>query len=182
MVTDNEEIYHILLCLRAHGWTRNLPKFNHVTIEKSDDQFDESFRFVLPGYNVRPLELSGAIGIEQLKKLENFISQRRENAQIFKDSFSDIDSIITQVEIGESSWFGFSLIVSEDAAFSRKDLIRLFDKNNIEYLPIVTGNFLKNTEVLQYFDYEVDGTLSSAELIEKMDCLSVINRSTFQRR
>ena len=68
VVTDNEEIYHILLSLRAHGWTRNLPKKNKVCI-KSDDWFEESFRFVLPGYNVRPLEMSGAIGIEQLKKL-----------------------------------------------------------------------------------------------------------------
>ena len=61
IVTDDEELFHILLSLRAHGWTRNLPKFNHVCGEKSDDPFKESFRFVLPGYNVRPLELSGAI-------------------------------------------------------------------------------------------------------------------------
>ena len=31
IVTDDEELYHILLCLRAHGWTRNLPKLNRVT-------------------------------------------------------------------------------------------------------------------------------------------------------
>ncbi|WP_170914700.1 DegT/DnrJ/EryC1/StrS family aminotransferase, partial [Salmonella enterica] len=67
VVTDDEELYHILLCLRAHGWTRNLPKENMVTGTKSDDIFEESFKFVLPGYNVRPLEMSGAIGIEQLK-------------------------------------------------------------------------------------------------------------------
>ena len=51
IVTDDEELFHILLSLRAHGWTRNLPKFNHVCGEKSDDPFKESFRFVLPGYN-----------------------------------------------------------------------------------------------------------------------------------
>ncbi|WP_434428996.1 DegT/DnrJ/EryC1/StrS family aminotransferase [Aeromonas veronii] len=34
VVTDDEELYHILLCVRAHGWTRNLPKFNHVCGEK----------------------------------------------------------------------------------------------------------------------------------------------------
>ena len=45
---------------------RNLPKNNKVS-NKSDDWFTESFRFVLPGYNVRPLEMSGAIGVEQLK-------------------------------------------------------------------------------------------------------------------
>jgi CDP-6-deoxy-D-xylo-4-hexulose-3-dehydrase len=62
VVTNDEELYHILLSLRAHGWTRNLPKENKVCT-KSDDWFEESFRFVLPGYNVRPVEMSGAIGI-----------------------------------------------------------------------------------------------------------------------
>ena len=44
---------------------------NYVS-EKSDDWFHRSFRFVLPGYNVRPTEISGAIGTEQLIKLPNF--------------------------------------------------------------------------------------------------------------
>lgn len=66
VVTDDEELYHILLCLRAHGWTKIYQKKNLVA-NKSDDWFSESFRFVLPGYNVRPVEMSGAIGIEQLK-------------------------------------------------------------------------------------------------------------------
>ena len=62
VTTNDEELYHILLSLRAHGWTRNLPDKNKVS-NKSDDWFKESFRFVLSGYNVRPLEMSGAIGI-----------------------------------------------------------------------------------------------------------------------
>ncbi len=72
IVTDDEEIYHVLLCLRTHGWTRNLPKHNKVTGVKQDDPFEESFKFVLPGYNLRPVEMSGAIGLEQLKKLPSF--------------------------------------------------------------------------------------------------------------
>ena len=68
IVTDDEEMYQILLSLRAHGWTRNLPQQNHVCSDKSDDPFEESFRFVLPGYNVRPLEMEGALGVEQLKR------------------------------------------------------------------------------------------------------------------
>ena len=48
IVTDNEELYHILLCLRSHGWTRNLPEINLVA-PKSKNKFNESFRFVLPG-------------------------------------------------------------------------------------------------------------------------------------
>ena len=53
---------------------RNLPKENLVA-NKSDDWFEESFRFVLPGYNVRPVEMSGAIGLKQLKKLPSFLKK-----------------------------------------------------------------------------------------------------------
>ncbi|EJZ4978205.1 DegT/DnrJ/EryC1/StrS family aminotransferase, partial [Salmonella enterica subsp. enterica serovar Alachua] len=167
VVTDDEELYHILLCLRAHGWTRNLPKENMVTGTKSDDIFEESFKFVLPGYNVRPLEMSGAIGIEQLKKLPGFISTRRSNAQYFVDKFKDHPFLDIQKEIGESSWFGFSLIIKQGTGIERKSLINKLITSGIECRPIVTGNFLKNKRVLSYFDYSVHDTVVNAEYIDK---------------
>lgn len=167
IVTDDEELYHILLCIRAHGWTRNLPKFNKVTGEKSDDHFEESFKFVLPGFNVRPLEMSGALGIEQLKKLPHFINMRRKNAMIFQDLFADHPFIDIQKETGESSWFGFSLILKENAPYNRSELVKMLTENGIECRPIVTGNFLKNTTVLEYFDYEVFGEVNAAEYIDE---------------
>lgn len=166
VVTDNEELYHILLCIRAHGWTRNLPKSNHVSGEKSDDLFDESFKFILPGYNVRPLEMSGAIGKEQLKKLPNFVQVRRENAKYFQSLFADHPHLQIQKETGNSSWFGFSLVVRENAPFDRKYLVAELREHDIECRPIVTGNFLKNENVLQFFDYEVAGTVENAEYID----------------
>ena len=167
VVTDDEEIYHILLCIRAHGWTRNLPKENSLTGTKSDDPFEESFKFVLPGYNVRPLEMSGAIGIEQLKKLPNFIAQRRKNAEYFISLFAGHPDFIIQKEIGNSSWFGFSFIIRQGASITRKEVVKKLVDNGIECRPIVTGNFLKNKEVLEYFDYEVAGTVDNAEYLDK---------------
>lgn len=167
VVTDDEELYHILLCIRAHGWTRNLPKFNQVSGEKSDDPFEESFKFMLPGYNARPIEMSGALGIEQLKKLPNFIEIRRENAKLFQSLFANHPFLSIQQETGESSWFGFSLIIKENAPYNRAELVRLLRKNGIECRPIVTGNFLKNKEVLEYFDYEISGTLEASEYLDE---------------
>tara|TARA_R110001599_G_scaffold11371_1_gene54250 strand:- start:10581 stop:11756 length:1176 start_codon:yes stop_codon:yes gene_type:complete len=167
VVTDDEELYHILLCIRAHGWTRNLPKFNKVSGEKSDDPFEESFKFILPGYNARPLEMSGALGIEQLKKLPGFIETRRENAKLFQSLFGNHPHLSIQQETGRSSWFGFSLIIKENAPYTRAELVKLLTENGIECRPIVTGNFLKNTEVLEYFDYEVSGTLDAAEYLDE---------------
>lgn len=166
VVTNDEELYHILLCIRAHGWTRNLPKFNEVSGEKSDDLFEESFKFMLPGYNARPLEMSGALGIEQLKKLPRFIETRRNNASLFQTLFADHPYLQIQKETGQSSWFGFSLIIKENAPYTRAELVRLLADNGIECRPIVTGNFLKNTSVLEYFDYEVSGSLESAEYLD----------------
>lgn len=166
VVTDDEELYHILLCIRAHGWTRNLPKENLVTGVKHADAFEESFKFVLPGYNVRPLEMSGAIGIEQLKKLPSFISTRIKNAEYFTSRFSEHPHVQIQKEIGSSSWFGFALILRESCPFTRAQLVEKFSESEIECRPIVTGNFLKNTEVLEYFDYEISGDLVNAEHIE----------------
>lgn len=167
IITDDEEIYHILLSIRAHGWTRNLPKDNFVTGTKSDDAFEESFKFVLPGYNVRPIEMSGAIGIEQLKKARNFIDIRRKNANYFKSKFEDISSIIIQNEIGKSSWFGFSMILKKSFPISRIQLISLLENKKIEYRPIVSGNFLKNKNALRYFDYEIHDTIENAEYLDK---------------
>lgn len=166
VTTDDEEFYHILLCLRAHGWTRNLPKQNWVSGTKSDNAFVESFKFVLPGYNVRPLEMSGAIGQEQIKKLPKFIDVRRKNAQTFTELFSNHKDFYIQKEIGESSWFGFSFVIKPESKIVRLDLIDHLTKAGVECRPIVTGNFAKN-EVLKWFDYEIHGELKNADRIDE---------------
>ena len=159
VVTDDEEFYHVLLCLRAHGWTRNLPKNNHV-FNKLDNWFEEAFRFVLPGYNVRPLEMSGAIGSEQLLKLDGFIKQRRKNAEHFITLFKDDIRFIIQKELGESSWFGFSFII-RDLKLNREKIIEVLTKAKIDSRPIVTGDFTKN-EVMRFFDYDKHNSLPNA--------------------
>lgn len=162
--TDDEELYHILLCLRAHGWTRHLPKENKIS-NKSDNWFEESFRFLLPGYNVRPVEMSGVIGIEQLKKLPAFLEQRRKNAELFVSLFNDNPTFYIQKEIGNSSWFGFSLIIKPNANVDRLAIVKKLEENGIDCRPIVTGDFTKN-EVLKYFDYEIFGKVKNANYLD----------------
>jgi CDP-6-deoxy-D-xylo-4-hexulose-3-dehydrase len=165
VTTDDEELYHILLSLRAHGWTRNLPKENHVS-NKSDNWFQESFRFVLPGYNVRPLEMSGAIGVEQLKKLPSFIENRRKNAKLFVELFQNHPDFIIQRDIDKSSWFGFSFIIKQDSKLKRKEVVEKLQSNGIECRPIVTGNFTQN-EVMKYLEYEIHSELKNAKYLHE---------------
>ena len=164
IVTDDEELYHILLSLRAHGWTRNLPIINHVCDKTNSDPFMETFRFVLPGYNVRPLELEGAIGIEQLKKLPGFVRQRQKNGRQFQNAMIGHPDFIIQKEIGTSSWFGFSLVIRQKSKLTRPELIDQLTTLGFESRPIVTGNFAE-TEVMKFFDSEIPFKLVNADYI-----------------
>jgi len=162
ITTKDEELYHIMLSLRSHGWTRHLPNPNKI-IKKRNNSFEESFRFILPGYNLRPMEISAAIGIEQLKKLDKFLKVRRENAKYFIKTFEDDERLILQKEISLSSWFGFSIILKN---IERKKVIKKMGENNIEFRPIVSGNFLKN-DVMKYFDFEKTSGLDNANYLHE---------------
>lgn len=166
VVTDNEELYHVMLSVREHGWTRSLPEHNEVTGTKSCDWFEESFRFVLPGFNLRPLELSGALAVEQIKKIPTLIQGRRENGRRFQEIAMGFKSLSIQQETGESSWFGFALVCRDAKVFPRSRLRKTLDRLGFEYRPIVAGNFTRNP-VLKWFDlvdYEV-GTFPNADYI-----------------
>jgi len=166
LITTNDlEIYHILISLRAHGWTRHLPKENLIS-NKSDEWFEESFRFLLPGYNVRPIEMSGAIGLEQLKKLPFFLENRRANAKLFIDLFQYSHDFYIQKNSDNSSWFGFSLIIKPNSSLKRGDIIKKLTDNNIDCRPIVSGDFTKN-KVLEYFEYEIFGEMKNAKYLDK---------------
>lgn len=166
IVSDDEELYQILQSLRAHGWTRDLPKHNLVCSEKSDDPFEESFRFVLPGYNVRPLEMEGALGLEQVKRLPYLIAERRKNGALFQARMADHQLLMIQQEVGASSWFGFSLVIRPGQTMTRKELVSRLVELGFECRPIVAGNFAKN-QVVRYFDHEIHGSLKNAEYIDQ---------------
>jgi CDP-6-deoxy-D-xylo-4-hexulose-3-dehydrase len=150
VTTNDEDMYHTLKSIRAHGWTRDLPDKNFV-FDKTGSTWDDMFRFVLPGYNLRPLEIEAAIGKEQLKKLDSFVTARRENADYFLNVISDLCDFRPQKEVGESSWFGFSLVLQGKLKGHRSELITLLDSAGIESRPIVTGNFTRNP-VIKHLD------------------------------
>lgn len=166
VVTDDEELYHILLTLRAHGWTRNLPRENRLTGTKSDDPFEESFRFVLPGYNLRPLEMSGALGTAQLDKLPGLIAGRRANGALWQDRMANHPLFRIQTETGASSWFGFSLVLREGAGMTRPEALARLADLGFETRPIVSGNFTKNP-VLRLMDHSLHGPMTHAEDIDR---------------
>ena len=160
IVCHTEEDAQYIDSMRAHGWLRTLPEKNYIH-NKTGDPFEDSFRFVLPGYSVRPLEMSGAIGQVQLNKWPKMMKARVKNAEYFKKRMENLP-IITQKEIGQSSWFGFSCIVPEEA--KRKTFTDALLEAGVEIRPIVAGNFLRNP-VMKHLPHSVSGTMDNANRI-----------------
>lgn len=161
VVTDDFELYCLAKSLRNHGWVRDQDEGSTI-FEMRNDDFYEAYRFILPGYNVRPMELQGAIGIEQLKKLDGFLKIRRENAQHFVNLFKNDERFIIQQEVGESAWFCFTMIVKPGQDLTRERVLEVLKKADIEYRIITGGNFLRH-DVIKYFDYSVTKS-SNADL------------------
>jgi len=160
ILTDDFEIYSLCKSLRNHGWTRDQDENSPIMDRKKDDFF-EAYRFILPGYNVRPTEIQGALGSIQLKKLPQFLEIRRKNAQIFKSFFENDERFIIQKEVGESSYFSFTMILNPKLNLDREKILNKLRESGIEFRIITGGCFLEH-DVIKYFDYEEFGEIKNA--------------------
>lgn len=162
VVTDDEELCHLMRSLRAHGWTRDVPKGSDV-FEARDDDFYEAYRFILPGYNLRPVEMSGAIGLEQLKKLSAMTEVRRKNLALFQALFAGDERFIIQRENGRSSSFCFPIVLNPERKPDRARVFAALEEADIGFRIITGGSFLKH-DAIRYFDYEIVGGVENANI------------------
>ena len=160
VATDDGELADLCRSLRAHGWTRDLSPETTLHERDSDDLY-EAYKFILPGYNLRPMELSGAVGVEQLKKLPDLTARRRENLKIFQDRFVGDERFIIQRENGKSSAFSFTIILNPAYDPDRKKIFQALTNADIGFRIITGGCFLRHP-VLKHFDYETVGEIVHA--------------------
>jgi len=145
IVCNDKQDYEILHSLRAHGWDRGLNKKNN-----------KSFNFINSGFNLRPLDLTAAIGLSQLKKLNKFKKYRIINrnkiisglkkTKAWKDQFS----FIKPIENLSPSWFGLPILVHKKFVKVKNKFLKILEKNNIESRPIISGNFLNQPCIKLY--------------------------------
>jgi CDP-6-deoxy-D-xylo-4-hexulose-3-dehydrase len=168
MVVTNNELYNNLSkSLRAHGWVRERPDQDEFLTNYPE--IDSRFLFVNKGYNLRPTEIQGAFGIHQIDKLETFLRIRKENAQFWLDNLQEVTDYIKLPIVEKNirhAWFGFPLIIKDNAPFKRSDITSFLEKNNIETRPVMAGNITKQP-ALKYFKWRKVGNLEVSTEIMK---------------
>jgi len=162
ILTDDLELAHLCRSMRAHGWTRDLPPDTPLYERRSSDHF-EAYRFILPGYNVRPLELEAAVGRQQLKKLPAMTAARRKNLKLFQELFAGDERFIIQRENGKSSSFSFTIILNPARNPDRERVFAALKAADIGFRIITGGCFLRH-DVLKHYDYDTVGPIENAYL------------------
>lgn len=144
VVARTLEDYDLLRCLRAHGWSRE--QSNRSKLESNNPEIDPRFLFVNLGFNVRPMEIQAAFGLEQLKRLDEMNDQRKKNAVLMRKTFECNPKWHSQLHFPEAPphidacWFGFPFIIAPSLPLNYSKFTSLLMDSNIDTRPIVSGN------------------------------------------
>jgi len=109
--------------------------------------YDHKYIYSRFGYNLKATDMQAAIGVAQLKKLPSFIEARKKNWKLLRDSLADLSDKFVLPEPTSNSdpnWFGFILIVKENAGFSRDEIVQYLDKLGIQTRMLFAGNLIKH--------------------------------------
>jgi CDP-6-deoxy-D-xylo-4-hexulose-3-dehydrase len=135
--TNDEELYHILLSIRSHGWDRDLPKEKQEFLRKkyNVDSFRSLYTFYYPGFNLRATDLQAFIGLNQLEKLSTIVENRYKNYLRYKNEIKNDYWNVSPPENSYVSNFSFPIITK-----NIKSLTKALMDNNIECRPLICGS------------------------------------------
>lgn len=108
--------------------------------------YDHKYVYSHIGYNLKVTDMQAAIGCAQLKKLPGFIAQRKRNFAFFYDAFKKYEDYLLLPRWerkSNPSWFGFPILVRDDAPFSRNDIVAYLEGKKIATRMLFGGNLTK---------------------------------------
>tara|TARA_A100001515_G_scaffold19883_1_gene14737 strand:- start:10348 stop:11691 length:1344 start_codon:yes stop_codon:yes gene_type:complete len=115
--------------------------------------YDHRYVFDEIGFNLKPLELQAAIGLEQLHKLPEMDSARRENFRSFTKIFSKYEEYFMlprATDKSDPNWFGYLLTVKEGSGFSREQFVQHLEDNKIQTRSYFAGNCLYHPAYVEF--------------------------------
>lgn len=149
--TDDKKLYEMLLMVRGHGWNRDLDTSRQEELRKkyNIDRFFDRYTFYVLAYNLRPTEITGFLGLEQLKYIEEIIRKRKENFEefdkIIKDNPDFLD--INTSHMNYISNFSYPLLFNNEETFNKYKKLFI---GTVEIRPIVGGYIVEQPFFKEY--------------------------------
>jgi len=157
--TDDKDLADMLIMVRAHGWDRSLDDKKQKELRKKFqiDEFNSQYTFYTLGMNLRPTELTGYLGLQQLPSLKTIIAKRQSNYLFLLDSiqnkFDKVYNLYQNKQINIVSNFAFPIVFKRAEDYHR--IKKIFIKNGIEIRPIIGGNLVGQPFFLPYKKYNI---------------------------
>jgi len=120
---------------RFRGWLPGAPEI----------KYDHRYVFDEIGYNLKPLELQAAIGLEQMKKIDGFHESRKENFNRLTKIFKPYEQYLHLPKAtphSDPDWFAFLLTVKENDKFTKYELVSHLERAKIQTRSYFSGNIL----------------------------------------
>lgn len=129
--------------------------------------YDHKYIYSHIGYNLKVTDMQAAIGVEQLKKLPDFIEKRKANFKALYDGlivFGEFFVLTRGENESDPSWFGFPILVRDDAPFIRSEIVAYLEENKIATRMLFGGNLTKQP-AYEGTKYRVLDTLDNTDIV-----------------
>ena len=169
VICKTEADYNFLRCLRAHGWTRHLT--NRQEVEALHPTVDPRFMFVNVGFNLRPMEVQGAMLRVQIRKLAEFNACRRDNltrieqALCHDERYSKLMTLMKPGMGTSPAWFGVGVVLHRAYAHQLRSYMAHLDSHGVENRPIISGNFVRQPLISSYLPDLLPEDFPGAEVL-----------------
>jgi len=152
-LTDDEEIYKLCKSWRNQG----------------RGESDEWLTFERLGYNYRIDEMSCALGISQMKRIEEILKKREEVAGYYKELLGDVEEIQLPKELPYPGRVSFFVYVIRVVKGNRDEIMRRLNESGIQckpyfYPPIHLQPFYKELFGYKEGDFPITEKVSKEAL------------------
>ncbi len=141
--TDDKELGEMLRIVRANGWDRNL------TIDEQKrwrdqhnitSEFEAKYSFYDLAYNLRPTEITGFLGLFQMKYLDDSIRTREKNFHRLMENYNRNDEFLPYDYSHLSCVSNFAFPIMCRSPTLRQKYIQRFSDAGVEVRPMIAGN------------------------------------------
>ncbi len=142
VATNDQAVADDLRSIRSHGWSRD--RSDAKQWAETTNDINSRFLFVSTGYNIRPMEIQAALGLGQIKRIDDYINRRRYIANNVNNALKNSELRLmgsdTLIEDPKSHSWMLLPIRAKSPVAARKAL-EFLEQAGIETRPILTGNF-----------------------------------------
>lgn len=175
LLTNDPLLRRIILSFR--DWGRDCfcePGRDNTCNNRFNQQFgdlpfgyDHKYVYSHIGYNLKVTDMQASIGCAQLEKLDKFIIARKRNFRFLYDNlkrYKDYIFLPEPMTDSDPSWFGFPILVKDNASFSRSDIVSYLEENKIATRMLFGGNLIKQP-AYRHIKHRISGNLKNTDIV-----------------